>query len=169
MKAIVLLLIVTFFQSSAQNRIFEIARRGSVEELLVEVKKDSSCVQLVNEKGYTPLLLSVYRGNYNVTEKLIELGADVNFVSESGTILMAAIFKADENIFKLLLHSKTDINLQDKQGNTPLMFAVTVGNEGFVRELLKRNANKNIQNKEGQTAFMLAVQTSNEKIINLLK
>ncbi|WMW78543.1 ankyrin repeat domain-containing protein [Flavobacterium sp. 20NA77.7] len=169
MKAIVLLLIVTFFQSSAQNRIFEIARTGSVEELLIEVKKDSFCVQLVNEKGYTPLLLAVYRGNYKVAEKLIELGADVNFVSESGTILMAAIFKVDEEMFRLILHSNADINLQDKQGNTPLMFAVTVGNEDFVNELLKRNANKNIQNKEGQTAFMLAVQTSNEKIINLLK
>jgi ankyrin repeat protein len=169
MKAIILLLLVTFFQSFGQNRIFEIARTGTVEELVVEVKKNSSCIHLTNEKGYTPLLLAVYRGNYKVAQKLIELGANVNFVSESGTVLMAAIFKADEEMFKLVLNSNADINLQDNQGNTPLMFAVLVSNERFVSELLNRNADKKIQNKEGQTAFMLAVQSSNEKIINLLK
>lgn len=160
--------VIFFCQLHAQNKVFDIARYGSVEDLLLEVKNDSCCFKYVNDKGFTPLLIAVYKENYKVAEKLIELGSDVNFISDFGSVLMAAMYNSNDKIFNLLINSNVDINLQDKNGNTPLMFAVYIGNESYVKELLKRNANKNIINKESQTAFMIAVQLSNEKIIDLL-
>jgi ankyrin repeat protein len=85
---------------------------------------------------------------------------------------------------KLLLKYSADVNMQDKDGNTPLHWAVRKGNESLlllmlengagtsviVRLLLENGASTsvNVQNTDGQTPLHLAVLIRNESVVRLL-
>ncbi len=54
-----------------------------------------------------------------------------------------------------------DVNLQDKQGNTPLMAAVQSGWDDGVTALLRKKANVNLPNTAGETPLIRAVLLHN--------
>jgi len=56
-----------------------------------------------------------------------------------------------------LLADGADVNVQDKQGSTPLMLACKSVNEGLARQLLEvKGIDLDLQNKRGFTALMIA-------------
>ena len=92
-----------------------------------------------DKKFRTPLMIAVYLGNLDLTQKLLNLGADVSLKDEdSKTVLMWAASRANQNdeIIKIIcLHSsKNDIDNKDKDGNTALNFAISKKNT-FIEEI----------------------------------
>ncbi|MFA6065693.1 MAG: ankyrin repeat domain-containing protein [Candidatus Babeliaceae bacterium] len=67
--------------------------------------------------------------------------------------LIDAVIKNDLHTVKTLLHKKTDPNIQNNSGNTPLHYNALLldGFTEITSVLLKHNANPDIQNKNGQT------------------
>ena len=55
------------------------------------------------------------------------------------------------------------INLQDKDGNTPLLLE-TITKQDFAQFLIESGADTELRNKVGQTALLLAVSDDNEKL-----
>ena len=156
----------TFSQSL---NIFEVARKGTVEEAKALLKQDPKIFNTTNEEGYSPLILACYRGNNEVAKFLIENGIDINGSSTMGTPLMACVVKGNAEIAALLITKKADVNLGDANGTTPLIYAVQFQNKTILKLLLANKANKSHKDKEGKTAFEHAVFAGNEEIINLLK
>jgi methionyl-tRNA formyltransferase len=75
-----------------------------------------------NEKGWSPLIVSAFYGNYGVVEKLLSLGADVNDCNIKGTtaIMYAkdyAIESGDKRVFDLLRTRGADPEVMDFNGN----------------------------------------------------
>jgi len=64
----------------------------------------------------------------------------------------------DANSFNVLLETALiqELNVQDRNGNTPLMWAVSEGREDIVQLLVDSGADVNIQNYAGETALILA-------------
>ena len=122
------LFIAFFFSltSIAQEKldVFEIARKGTVQQALEIIKTDAKAFNTTNSNGYTPLILACYRGNNEVAKVLIENNCELNTKSEMGTALMASIVKGNNEIASLLINKKADVNLTDAQGTTALMYAV---------------------------------------------
>ena len=74
----------------------------------------------------------------------------------------------NENICRLLLDHNADVNIQDKDGRTPLHWCAREGNENLCRLLLEHNADVNIQEKHGFTALHWCAFRGYENLFRLL-
>lgn len=97
MKYLQLFIFLFLFQLGfSQTDIFDIARKGTVEEVINAMKQNSDIINSLNDQGYSPLILASYRGNTTVAKYLIQKVKDVNGNSTMGTPLMAAVVKGNE-------------------------------------------------------------------------
>jgi uncharacterized protein len=63
---------------------------------------------------------------------------------------------------------RIDINLQDRQGNTPLLIAVEAGWVEGVAQLIRRKANVNLANSAGETPLIRAVLIHDADLVRML-
>ncbi|WP_298394331.1 ankyrin repeat domain-containing protein [Flavobacterium sp.] len=152
-----------------QKSCFEIARKGSLDEIKVLFEKDNAVVNAIDDKGSSMLILACYRGNDAVANFLIDNKADINYSSSNGTPLMACVVKGEFELVDKLLLKGANVDLTDVNGLTALMLAVQFNNPEMVKKLLNANANKELKCKNNKTAFEYAVEFNYEDIINLLK
>lgn len=162
--------LLCFLASTAQEKsVFDIARSGTLTEIQNLNKSNPDLINSLNESKTSPLILACYRGNIEVAKFLIENVKDINYNSDMGTALMAAAYKNQPELVKLLLVKNANPNLTDTNGTTALSLAVQFKNEQLVKLLLDHKADKTIKDNKGKTAFEYAVFSQNEQIINLLK
>ena len=113
-KIIVSFLLLFTFNAFSQSDVFDVARKGTVDEMKLLVKKDADIVNKTNDSGFTPLILACYKGNIAVAKFLIENSKTINVSSDMGTPLMACAVKGDRQISELLLKKGANPNLTDK-------------------------------------------------------
>ena len=109
--------------------------------------------------GSNPFLQSVACDNLQIATKMLDKGANVNFVpKENGdTPLCIAVIHENPAMIRLLLKRGADINLPNPQGQTPLRRC-----QGSAKELetatllLNEGADPNRTDKDGNTPLMLA-------------
>ena len=171
MKKLIYTVIVFFISKSAYSKddIFDIARKGTVEEVMRTVKGNANAVNQINKEGITPLILACYKGNNEVAAYLVNIVQDLNASSEIGTALMACATKGNIAIARLLLEKKADPNIKDAYGNTALAFAVQFKNIELVELLLEYNADKTQRDDLGKTAFEYAAFSNHPVLVDLLK
>ena len=61
-----------------------------------------------------------------------------------------------------------NVNLQDKNGHTPLYWAVRHGHRGIVQFLLEHGADTNIQGNEGESPIYLVAPWGDQEMVQLL-
>lgn len=82
---------------------------------LIEVGADINVVS--EDRGYTPLMDAVWRGNLKVAEHLIKLGANPNTISKEGqSNLVLAVGANKKDIVKLLADNGADPDVKDAMG-----------------------------------------------------
>ena len=108
--------------SLAQRDIYDISRGGNLQEIRQAYEDNSSIINESNSKGYLPLTLACYHGNYEVVSFLVDKVEDINANNNQGTALMAAVFKKDIDIVKLLLDNNADPNIADANGTTAMHY-----------------------------------------------
>jgi ankyrin repeat protein len=158
---------LTFSQETLD--VFDIARKGTLEQAKNILKVNPNAFNTVNEDGFSPLILACYKGNNEVAKLLIETGCDINGNSKMGTPLMACVVKGNNEIAKFLIKKKVDIDNADANGTTALIYCVQFNNKIILSLLLENKVDKTHKDKDGKTAFEHAVFSGNEEIINLLK
>lgn len=62
----------------------------------------------------------------------------------------------------------SDINLQDKFGQTCIYYAIRQGHYNIVEYLIKKGANVNISDKKKQTPVSYAAKMNQDEIVDLL-
>ena len=170
MKSLPLFFFLFLFQGAfSQQDIFDIARKGTAEELKTAMKQNPDIINSVNKEGYSPLILASYKGNVAVAHILIQNVKDINGSSPMGTPLMAAVVKGNKEIVQALPENNADPNLTDVHGTTALIYAVQFKNAAILKLLLDHKADKSKIDDKGKTAFEYAVFSNDEEIINLLK
>src|SRR5215212_3658901 len=113
----------------------------------------------VNKRGptaYTLLMISAGLGQVQMTEKLLEAGADVFAVDSS--LGASALHKAAQSgvvdVAAMLLHRGAFINYQSATvGHTPLIDAIWSKKPAMVKFLLQQGAATSIKTHYGGTAF----------------
>lgn len=170
---IVIVLFFLIFQSiiySQGKDIFDLARNGSKSEIsyFFEKNKGFNCNE-TNPYGFTPLIMACYYNNKEAVLSFIEQNAELDYVSQEGTALMALTVKGNVDLAEILLVKGANPDLTNVQGITALMYAVQFENKKLVELLLKHKANTKLLDNKGNSAFEYAVKTKNEDIINLLK
>ncbi|XP_029141860.1 transient receptor potential cation channel subfamily V member 3 [Protobothrops mucrosquamatus] len=147
-------------------------------------------------RGQTALNIAIERRQYDITQTLIEKGADVNahaqgvffnpkrkhegFYFGETPLALAACTNQPDIVQLLMENSKTDIMSQDARGNNILHALVTVAEDfktqnDFVRRMydaiLLKSRSRNLEmvkNKDGLTPLQLAAKTGKLEILKYI-
>jgi len=122
-------------------------------------------VNVVDEKGYSPLSYSVELADAPMIEFLRSKGA-MNALASRRLIL--AIRNDSVDVFNTALNEYADPNYADKDLQTPLLIASAFGNFEMVKALLDRGAQVQARDKDGYSAAFYAAQENRVKILDEL-
>ena len=120
--------------------------------------------------GFTMLMIACIKNRYQITEYLLEKGADPNTSTDTGVtaLYLAAKFGCNRSLSALLGYTK-EINVTwDNSQSTPIMAAVENGNIECVKILLKAKANLAICNVNQEDVYILASQTPQVDVLKFI-
>ena len=141
--------------------LFSASRQGNVP-VLKEIFALINNVDVIDERGYTPLIIAAYNNQYDAVKALLYAGADINATDGSGnTALMGACFKGYEDVAQLLIANEADVNAMHGNGGTALMFAIMFGRNNMIDLLLDNGADILIKDKRGLSVLDIANQQQN--------
>lgn len=128
----------------------------------------STCLEIRNYEGLSPLHLAVLQGHQDLATLLLNSGADINAMDiKSGlTPLMHAVESNNINMVHFLIENGCDVNSQSYSGNTALHCACGRGQVDTVRLLLKNGADSGLKNYHNDTPVMV---TTNKKITDAIR
>jgi len=149
-----------------------VCKYGNDEEIEQTINNGVD-VNMKNERGEIPLIISCEKENLNSIINLIRNGAKTDISNSTGTSLLGIICKTEskkslEIISYLIEKEKIDINFKDKNGNTPLLIACYFRNNKVIQKLIKNGTNTNIQNVFGDTPLIISYYFKNNKIVSEL-
>ena len=132
--------------------------------------KSGANVNIQNEAGDTPLVLSVYMGNAGMLKLLLSYKADPEPKSKlaSSSPLARAAMNGHVSCVQMLLEANINVNSKNSLGRTPLMHATLGGYKTIVSLLLKKGAFVNMQDNNKFSALMIAASKGYEEIVKIL-
>ena len=155
--------------SFAQTNVFDVARKGTVEDITAIYKSNPEIINSTDKNGYSALTLACYHGNESVAAFLIENVSNINGKSDYGTPLMASVVKGNATIVKLLLDKKADTSITDANGTTALHYATFFKHTDIVKLLVNAGAKSNIKDGRGQSALDYATLSKSDELIKLFE
>ena len=148
--------------------VFDVCRKGTLEEIKEIYKKNNELINCTNEQGYSPLTLACYNGNIAVASFLAERVSDIDGNSKYGTPLMAAVYKGNDHLVSVLLKYNANPNKQDLQGETAMHYAVLFKKYDIIKLLKEAKADFTIKNNVEKSALDFAISYKDEKLNELL-
>ncbi|WP_298224576.1 ankyrin repeat domain-containing protein [Flavobacterium sp.] len=161
-------LLFAFLANAQVKNIFDVARKGNLQEVQELYKKDPKLIDSVDDRKSSPLILASYRGNTEVALFLADKTKNLNYNSGMGTALMAAVMSGNVSIIEKLIAVKADLNQADNTGKTALIYATFFNKTDIVKLLLKAGADKNAKDADARTALDYANFNKNTELIILL-
>lgn len=144
------------------------------EEL--QINKEEAVKQLkekgISEDSYNSSLRSaVNDGDAELVKLLLQAGATAKEADIYSTypLVISAVMQNNPDILKLLLDFKSNPDIQNSIGQTPLMIAVKTGNNDMVELLIQAGADVNKQDIYGRTAYSYARGTENETALQRIQ
>ena len=128
-------------------------------------------LNIVNDRGETPLFEAVSRGELGFCKVLCRYNADTNIVNKAyETVYFKAIIKGRMDILELL---EDTLNIDYEFINNNLENALFYALKAYNNDLFFRLAHKypkmiNQRNFNNQSLLMLAIKLDNEEIVNFL-
>jgi len=132
---------------------------GDIVETLINNGAD---VNAEDNDGFTPYCCAVMRGRKDFVELLIAKGA-----TPVSTIHWAAAAGDLEKV-KAFIEEGTDIDAEDKSGETPLFSAVRADNSEVAKFLIAKGANVNAKDSSGNTPLHFAPERAKKDVVELL-
>jgi len=131
--------------------VHELARSGTVEQMMACLDKDPSSINRLSDRGITPFILACYRGNNNVAKLLAQRGADIRYCAAEGSAIYGIIFKNNLEMLSFILDQgvSPDDTCQFSQFGTPLHMAMSLKRYEMVDLLLSKNPNLKMPDQKG--------------------
>jgi len=115
------------------------------------------------------LISAAEKGQVKVVNRLIEMGAEVNQVAQSGnTPLLRAVQAKHVAVVRALLEAGADVEAADKRGIRCLGYAALSGDVDLCRLLLDHRADVNAQDHRNNTALIIAATLGHHEIVSML-
>lgn len=117
------------------------------------------------------LLGACYNRNLEFAKLALSLGANIDTQDSEGMtpLILSLCFSFSEpELEQMLIERGCDVNLSDKNSNTPLILAAGIGNEKLVEILINAGSDVNHKNITGHTPLMLAAGYSRKSVVKTL-
>ena len=156
---------VNLFTSCKQTPLMLACQSHNMKAINFLLNKGAD-VNLQDQDGYTALHYAVKRKNFDAVSCLVDNRADVNlFTSSKQTPLMMACQSHDMEIINFLgINKGTDVNLQDRDGQSALHFASLDSCYWLIQNL----ADVNMCDNHNCTPLMLASRNTDVKKVAML-
>lgn len=143
---------------STLSSIVEVAQKGCTARVR-ELLKNGADVNVLGQDGSTALRNAAMNGYADIVEIVLEAGADPNISTKGpiGTPLCAAAQMAHDEIVKLLLAGKAEVNPHGQDACVPLQEASQFGNLSTVQILLAHGAEVDRRGWLNETPLQSAV------------
>jgi ankyrin repeat protein len=117
---------------------------------------------------HSPLTLAAV-GNVHMCQILIEAGARVDFLDESGSAALHRAAGTDRtDVVELLVAAGADPEQADRGGRVPLYYAAAGGSAAAARLLIERGADVSYANPFGLTALRASMASGKLAVIDVL-
>ena len=123
-------------------------------------------VDAVNASNETPLMLAAIKGRFEVAQRLLDHGAQVN--RAGWTPLHYAASGSEPRLVALLLDRGAAIDAASPNGSTALMMASRYGAQDSAELLLARGADPRLRNAAGLGAADFARQEGRDRLADKL-
>ena len=135
--------------------VFAIRTDAKVSTNQVLLKSFKINVKVSNLRGETPLMLAAIKGDQELAEKLIGMGASVT-ADYGWTALHYAASTGQTEMTRFLIKKGADVNARTRRGVTPLYMAARIIATPTVDVLLKAGADKTLCNDQGISPSAIA-------------
>jgi uncharacterized protein len=149
-----------------------VGHRDAVEKAL---QANPGTINEYSKDGFTALGLAAFFGQYDIAQRLLDLGANPNLASKNPqrvAPLHSAVAQRDEEqalrMATLLLKYKADVNAAQHSGWTPLHQAAAHGFDRLVQVLLAEGADVKVAADDGMTAQDFAKKGDHRSTVQLL-
>lgn len=120
--------------------------------------KPELLLPLVASNGKSALMVAAKKGNQQLAEQLVELGADVNESTDTqGTPFMFAVLGNNQSLARWLIEQGADIDNVGSNGWTALTIAAAKGNVHLLQWLIGQGADTQVRDVYRFTPFLRAV------------
>ena len=125
-----------FHYAAIYNKIYPIIY---FYEKLQRFFKNILIIDIPTEKGMTPLLYSCQNGNKEISNLLIDLGANINAKDNLGnSCLHHAVNSGNDSLVKKLIMFGADKNVRNEEGDLPIDIAFKMKNNKIVNILSEK-------------------------------
>jgi ankyrin repeat protein/L-ascorbate metabolism protein UlaG (beta-lactamase superfamily) len=146
--------------------IYSAVAGGDVQKTREYLEKDPDLLNRRNADLLTPLNLAAERGQTEVAEFLLEMGADpLAGDNENSQPIHLAAVNGHIPVLDLLLDHGVDINARDDNQMTPLLFAVSRGQVEMSKHLIDKGADMKLTTTTGVNAFQMAAIGGNLELV----
>lgn len=137
-------------------------------QLLNQTKLNLINNMTLKQKSFV-LQKAIERNNSEIIDLLADSDLDINFQNAHQESLLHTVIKYSfTKLLDKIIAEKPNLDLSDKDGNTPLHNATLELNNDIIERLLNARANPNLVNKQKSTALHEATKSSQINIIKLL-
>lgn len=128
----------------------------------VLIKTPGLDVNAESRLGENALMLAVLKGNQDLAEKLVAMGANVN--KDGWTPLHYAATNGRTDLMQWLINEGADVNVQTRAGVTPLYMAARMPSRQAVMLLLKHGAYRDLCTERGESPAAAAARAGDKEL-----
>ena len=156
--------------ASSQLHLADAVKEGTAAAAIQALLQKEADISVPAGDGATALHWAAYHDDFELVDRLIDAGANVNAANDLGvTPLALASSNGNKAVVERLLEAGANPNVGGETGVTPLMQAARVGGVGAVQALLDFEADVNAHtNDRLQTALMWAAAQQHPEVVRVL-
>ena len=157
---------VNTVDSQGQPGLLVALREPSLQVASLLIDSPQVNLNAVNTQGESPLMLAAIKGHFDLAQKMVKKGADIN--KTGWTPLHYAASTGQLKMIGFLLEQNAYIDAESPNGTTPLMMASLYASPESVQLLLDQGADPLLKNEQGLTALQFAERGKRVDAVALL-